>query len=319
MAFCENCGAPLSDDAEICPACGRTVKHINRTPVPAPDLTPDSADTPDQGSMDTGNPAEESADSLAGVNEQQPETQQPNEQQPKAQQPNAQQQNMYQPNMQQPNMQQQNMYQQTMQPDYRTQQTNNGNVMLAEGEKAIRSYRCAGILRHKKDAFLTVTNQRVIFQGRDNDSRVTQEAAISGITGVSSYYGRVKAFGQMMVSLVLFVLSVFSFSSSTTADYYYYANSTNGGFVFLGIVLLALAVILFCQSFQKRFILTITSKETAGNPVVLGASPRNAGPVVSVICHSTSETDRMVSELGALIHDVQVMGDNAVAKWRRNY
>jgi len=340
MAFCEYCGAPISDDAEICPACGRTVKHSGSKPVPAPELTPDSTNIPEEIAAENGSsPAEENTFHPADTEEkqtdaqpfvapvpdaqpftaQQPDTPRPDTQQPNMQQPNMQQPNMQQPNMQQPNMQQPNMQQPNAQQDYRAQQQNNGNVVLAEGEKAIRSYRCAGILQHKKDAFLTVTNQRVIFQGRDNDSRVTQEAAIGGITGVSSYYGRISSFGRLSASVILFILSIFLFSSSSTVDYYTYKSSTNGGLVVLGLAVLALAVVYFCKAFQKRFVLTITSKETTGNPIVLGASPRSGGPVMSVVCRSASETDRMVSELGAVIHDVQIMGDNAIAKWRRNY
>lgn len=202
--------------------------------------------------------------------------------------------------------------------EYHSPQANSGNVLLADGEYPIRSYRCAGIFKHKKDAFLTVTNQRIIFQGRDNDDRITQEASVKSVTGVSSYCGRVHSAGRVILAVVLCILSIWSFNGASGYGYYY-ASYGNGWMVLFGLVLLAFAIAVFCMAFQRRFVLTITSSDAAGSPVSLGAVGRGGGPAVSVVCHTTSETDRMVSELGALIHDVQTMGDEAVVKWKRNY
>lgn len=36
----------------------------------------------------------------------------------------------------------------------------------------------------------------------------------------------------------------------------------------------------------------------------------------AIVSEPTSDTDRMMNEVGALVHDLQTMGDMAVSKWK---
>jgi len=161
-----------------------------------------------------------------------------------------------------------------------------------------------------------VTNKRVVFQGRSPASRVAQEVSIDGISGLDGYYGHDISIGKIIWGIISIIIAFFVFSGARTVGYY---SSTNGGMVFLGIILLALGAFLIYLGVQKCFILSITSSKVTGSGISLGRTPNGMlgnGALFTLSSRPTADTDRMLNELGALVQDIQTLGDKAIDKWR---
>ena len=73
-------------------------------------------------------------------------------------------------------------------------------------------------------------------------------------------------------------------------------------------------------SVQKTYFLKVFSSKANNSPISLGAGVRSlAGneALYTLRCHATHETTAMVLELGALISDLQTLGDHAIEKWKK--
>ncbi len=179
------------------------------------------------------------------------------------------------------------------------------DIVLADKEQVVRSYQCSKLRHPRCLGTLTVTNKRIIFQGRASSSRVTNEVVLDSVAGINSYYGlNVSGFG-LFLALVLLILGI-AFAEDT-------AGSTIAWAVFLDIVILAFSI-------RRTFRLVIYSSKATGTPISIGEGARSVignGALFTLTAKPSADTDRMLSELGALIQDLQTLGDHAIGKWRQ--
>lgn len=237
MAFCEECGSRVPDNAVKCPACGAMI----------------SGHTSDYGST--------SSNSAEGKND--------------------------------------NFWSKSS-----SAQTN--GLQMAENERVVRQYMCSNVKRPRCTGYLTVTNKRIIFQGKASTSRVVKEVVLDSVSGLDCYYGlNINVLG-IVVGALLVILSLMMMASD--------------GSMMVTLLALVLGVLCIIGSIQKSFFLSIFSSKASGSPISIGAGARTLmgnGALYSLVSEPTHETDRMLNELGALVQDLQTLGDHAIEKWSK--
>lgn len=70
---------------------------------------------------------------------------------------------------------------------------------------------------------------------------------------------------------------------------------------------------------EKVLAKTIYASECSPSPINIGEgalSLQGNAVFYAIVSEPTSDTDRMMNEVGALVHDLQTMGDMAVSKWK---
>ena len=179
--------------------------------------------------------------------------------------------------------------------------------ILAENEKVVRQYQCTKLRQPKCDGYLTVTNKRIIFQGEASTSRVDKEVVLDSVSGLDCYYGMNIRAGGLILGAILAILGL----------YFLFNRDGSVGMALLALVIAAVIVLL---SIRKTFYLSVWSSKASGTPINIGQGATSIfgnGALYSLMGAPTSETDRMLSELGALIQDLQTLGDHAIEKWNR--
>ena len=176
-------------------------------------------------------------------------------------------------------------------------------VVLSDGEEIVKTYCCAKMVTPRCDGYLTVTNKRIIFEGRGGVSRITQEAWIEGISGINAFYGQDIRIMRLILGIIVTVAGI-------------PAVELNG---FLGFLLMCGGLALVCFSFLKCFKMQIHTANFTNSGISLGSSPSNKlgnTALYSLVGRPTEDTDRMINELGAVVKDLQTMGDLAIKKWK---
>lgn len=197
------------------------------------------------------------------------------------------------------------------------------SVILSENEVIVKSYHCASMTRPKCDGYLTVTNKRVLFQGSGDNSRINQETYLDGISGVDSFYGMDIKLKRAIISVIIAVIGVILLVTGLrirSVLSYYTSSSSGTGTALFGLLLGVAGVLLFLSSLQHCFMMTISTSKKAGVGVSLGSSPSNLlgnSALYTLVSRPTSDTDKMINELGAVIMDLQTMGDLAIEKWKK--
>lgn len=180
----------------------------------------------------------------------------------------------------------------------------NENIAMAENERLVRKYMCSSLKRPRCEGYLTVTNKRVIFHAKGTSSRVSKEIILDSVSGLDCFYGMDIRLGGIIFGALLALTGIFGLK-------YYTLPS---------LVILVLGVLLILASIKRCFILSIFSSKATGAPISFGTGPRSMignGALYSLTCSPTHDTDRMINELGALVQDLQTLGDHAIEKWSR--
>lgn len=193
------------------------------------------------------------------------------------------------------------------------------HLVLSENETLIRAYEASALKTPKATGYLVATNRRLMFIGESSGvigaSILHREVNMAHITGLYAYYDTGKSFGKLVFAAVLaliFLMLGFAFPP-----------------LFLG---LAWPAYLFYQFFQYRnaqMQVNILADGTQNSPIAFGqiedgglinrlmswfgASGNNAW--MSVIAGPGRDAATLVHELGALVLDIQTLGDHAVEKW----
>lgn len=181
-----------------------------------------------------------------------------------------------------------------------------GGVVLADGEKVVRQYLCSERIFPPAKGYLTVTNQRVLFQSNKTMSRIDQEVTLDSVSALDCYCG-------WNVNVFWTIIGVWMVISAL-GELFMYGGFMAGMLIFgllLGVLILFLAI-------RKTFILHIYSSKAIGIPISAGCGPKSLfgnGAIYSLKGRPTYDTDRMINELGALVHDLQTQGDAALSKW----
>ncbi|GHV16952.1 hypothetical protein FACS189425_02200 [Clostridia bacterium] len=197
-------------------------------------------------------------------------------------------------------------------------------VILANEEKTVRTYHCSGGHFPKCDGFLTVTNRRVIFHGRSDNSRIVDEVPLEAVSGLSTFYGgkwNVKRiiFGAiiMIASIALTISKATAPESPTWGSGFSLTSAMPPWLIVLGYLV---ALFLFATCHRKMFFLKVYSSKASGSPIAIGEGYGGFGgngAVFAVSAFPTEQTDAMMLELGALINDLQLLGEHAIEGWRR--
>ena len=180
-------------------------------------------------------------------------------------------------------------------------------LILAENEKVVRQYQCSDIKRPRCSGYLIVTNKRLLFQGKGTTSRISKEVVLDSVSGLDCYYGMNINIPGIILGVLLALCSFMLFGGG-------------GQLVFPGLIVLALGVLLVVSSFQKSFCLSVYSSKANGSPITVGTGPKTLagnGALYTLASAPTPDTDRMLDELGALVQDLQTLGDHAIEKWSK--
>ena len=186
-----------------------------------------------------------------------------------------------------------------------------GGFVLAENEIVIKSYLCAllgsGLFVNRTNTgYLIVTNQRVLYEGKDNRSRIAMETPIETVGSIRAYNGVNFNTTLILIGAILVIYGLFSMSNRS---------------VLTGFLALITGVILLIMSYRKAYMLSIYSNSVSSSAITVGEGPKTVfgnEAFYTLNAAPTSETNKMMSEIGALIKDVQTLGNRAIEKWQNS-
>jgi hypothetical protein len=265
MPFCSECGAQMSADATICPSCGAVNENVASKSKPS-------------GATRSSSSVSAAASSVAGAAFGAAASAKNAAENFKNASEEA--------------------YQRTV-----SQRNQSRNVVLSDGEQIVKSYCCAKMVHPKCDGYLTVTNKRILFEGRGGASRVTQEAWIEGVSGINAFYGWDIQVLRLILGIIAVIAGFVVFRSSKPA----------------AIALLVIGGLLIYSALLKCFKMEIHTGNFTASGISLGSSPTSAlgnGALYTLTGRPTEDTDCMMNELGAMVKDLQTMGDLAIQKWQ---
>lgn len=175
-------------------------------------------------------------------------------------------------------------------------------VDLADGEIKVREYLCSDLSFPKATGILTVTNKRVIFKGKALNCEISKEVQLKNISALDTFCGR-------NLNILLIGLGVIFILNSIL------------GFNILSILGIAIGALLIYFGTRKTFIMSIISSESKIAPINVGFMPKGffTGLSIKFLNMGSSKIDSSIimSELGALIMELQTQGDMAIDKWKK--
>lgn len=186
-------------------------------------------------------------------------------------------------------------------------------IVLSENEQLVRQYHCSSVKQPRCEGYLSVTTRRMIFQAEGGTffrSRISKEISLDKVTGVDCYYGVNMKITQIIVGVILTILGFYAWGIS---------SSYIGSGRFYSFLIMILGIVLIVSGIRKSFKLTIYASECSPSPINIGEgalSLQGNAVFYAIVSEPTSDTDRMMNEVGALVHDLQTMGDMAVSKWK---
>ena len=186
-------------------------------------------------------------------------------------------------------------------------------LVLSENEQLVRQYHCSSVKQPRCEGYLSVTTRRMIFQAEGGTffrSRISKEISLDKVTGVDCYYGVNMKITQIIVGVMLTILGFYAWGIGSA-----YIGSGR----FYAFLLMILGIVLVASGIRKSFKLTIYASECSPFPINIGEgalSLQGNAVFYAIISEPTRDTDRMMNEVGALVHDLQTMGDMAISKWK---
>jgi hypothetical protein len=182
-------------------------------------------------------------------------------------------------------------------------------IKYSEDENLIKTYCCSIMSSPYGKGYLLVTNKRVIYTGLTKKSCFVNEMDIDKVSGINTMYGKRVKLTKLLFGILLAILGIVGIFINNE---YYYDNIIN----IPTFILLATALILMITRIKKCFKLAIYATKALGTPINVATDKGDINNLMfSLSAKPTKETDKMMFELGALIRDIQTMGDNAIDKW----
>ena len=196
-------------------------------------------------------------------------------------------------------------------------------IALADEEVIVRTYRCSALKFPKCTGYLSVTTRRVLFHGSSgksdytSGSRIVNEVPLDAVSGISTFYGG-KVLLERLIAGILFIISaIVVFSSNQETRY----SDPSPLLTVIGFIGLLIGIFLLARCFRKTFSLKIFSSKASASPIDIGEGASGGigknSALFSVTANPTEETDKMMLELGAMIGDLQRMGDYGVEQWKQ--
>lgn len=196
-----------------------------------------------------------------------------------------------------------------------------GPFILAQNEEPIKRYMCAdlgfGIFNQSRSTgYLYVTNQRIMYYGSDEKSEICMEAPISSIGGITTFLGNNRNWGQAILGAFLIVVGAGFLAACGAVG----MRHGSGTATFLGFAVCAVGLLMVYLSGRKAYMLQISSNAVNGTAILIGEGPQASlisnKSLYTLAAVPTKDTEIMISEIGALIHDIQMLGDGAIAIWK---
>jgi len=188
------------------------------------------------------------------------------------------------------------------------------DTALAEGEVIVKRYNCADVRGVK--GYLTVTNKRLLFNASGGNSRYNQEVTLSSVSGLTCYRGTNYDLRLILLGATIALMGMICLIGS--AD-----SALGGGFLStLGIISVCLGAIAIFFGIRTAFMIAVYAKDVSISPIVVGEGPKSLignSALFAIASTPTADTDIMLSELGALVQDLQSMGDLAIEKWQNRF
>lgn len=189
---------------------------------------------------------------------------------------------------------------------------NKTGLILADGEVIVTQYNCANVYGAR--GYLTVTNKRLLFNAHNysSSSRLSQEITLSSVSGLSSYYGYTFRFGRIIAGAIMGIMGLMYLMTSSNS----FEGSLSG---MAGLILTIIAGVLIFLGIKKSFLIAIYAKDVSLSPIVVGEGPNSFignSALLTLSSDRTKDTDKMLNELGAVVQDLQSMGDLAIEKWQ---
>ena len=190
-----------------------------------------------------------------------------------------------------------------------------GIVTLADGEEVVKEYACTQLKRPKCQGTLSVTNKRIIFHGKGRTSRIQKEVPIKLVSGLDTYYGINFDFIKIIIGVFILMGVIMAYDFMSQIPF------SEGSNMYLGLIYSAAVGIFFIWwGIQPCFILSLYATGKDGMPIQIGTPPISSignGALYSLKAVKSAETDLMMKELGAMVEELQTMGDMAIEKWKR--
>lgn len=186
--------------------------------------------------------------------------------------------------------------------------------VLAEGEMTVKTYVAAELKRPRGTGYLTVTNKRLIFHGRASRSLVSKEVALDSVSGLECFIGINYIIPLIIFGSLLFLAGVVVLANAAQERRVEFVALLLGAAALLG------GASMVASGAMRSCTIRVFSSKTVGSPIEFGrgmASLNGNRAVLFQVCAATRETKTMVRELGALVTDLQTMGDAAIGKWKR--
>ena len=197
-----------------------------------------------------------------------------------------------------------------------------GGIVFSNEEFAIRTYHCSQLKFPSCNGYLSVTNRRVLFHGHSGrsgnsaGSRIVNEVPLNTVSAISSFYGGKVFWCRLMAGLLMMLGTIAIF----TVNKLLFSWRPLPVHTVSGAIGLMIGIILLCTCYRKTFVLKVYSSQANSSPIDIGARPggiAGCAAMFSIIAYPTEQTEQMMLELGAMISDLQNLGDHGVALWMR--
>lgn len=196
------------------------------------------------------------------------------------------------------------------------------SVAPCEGESLIKSYLCtefnSSFFGIKAKGYLEVTNKRLLFQALGKNisgwSVIHNEVSIADVSEIKIYKGASFNIIQFIIGILISILLV-GFIKTGLA----YAGIDGLGTIIALAALVYAIYWLYKRARREAFSLLINTKGGQGNVVNLaGMSPFAGGNTAAskaLIAAPGKDSEIMLKEIGALVLDIQSLGDYGIEKW----
>lgn len=197
-------------------------------------------------------------------------------------------------------------------------------VTPCDGELLVRSYLCtqfnSRLFGIKADGYLEVTNKRLLFQAKGNSisgwSVIHSEVAIGDVSEIKVYKGTSFNIPVFILGIVLSV----TLAVGIKAALYSMGLETIGTIIALA-AFCYFVYRVYYASMKKAFSMLINTKGGSGNVVyIAGLSPFGGGNTAAARALSAEpakDSELLIKEIGAVVLDIQQLGDYGIEKWQK--
>lgn len=190
-------------------------------------------------------------------------------------------------------------------------------VRLAQGETVIREYEASSLIEPAVMGYVVATNRRLIFTGNAQTSMgsslLVRDTKIDNVVGVTGGLTYERSINAIIIGAVMALIGVI--------------------LLFMGFIIYAIAALLIGGFVMYKGwraggthmymnVMTTQSAPAFGVSVAIRRgwfSSQASGEIYTMVAAAAPgrDTEQMIRELGAVVQDIQQMGDAAIARWQQ--